>query len=67
MSLVFKGFKDILLVLIVTFPFLGSGDVHSMEIQRVVSSGGIEAWLVEDHSLPIVSIRFSFARVDINN
>lgn len=67
MSLVFKGFKDILLVLIVTFPFLGSGDVHSMEIQRVVSSGGIEAWLVEDHSLPIVSIRFSFPGGSVND
>lgn len=32
----------------------------AFEIQRVISPGGIEAWLVEDHSLPIVSARFLF-------
>ncbi|MCH8002348.1 MAG: insulinase family protein, partial [Proteobacteria bacterium] len=25
----------------------------AIEVQRVVSPGGIEAWLVEDHSNPI--------------
>jgi zinc protease len=32
----------------------------AIEIQRVISDGGVEAWLVEDHSLPIVSVRFLF-------
>src|SRR5690606_1880598 len=32
----------------------------SMEVQRVTSPGGIEAWLVEDHSNPILSIAFGF-------
>ncbi|MBO21468.1 MAG: peptidase M16 [Rhodospirillaceae bacterium] len=32
----------------------------AFDIQRVISPGGIEAWLVEDHSLPIVSARFLF-------
>lgn len=32
----------------------------AFDIQRVVSPGGIEAWLVEDHSLPIISTRFLF-------
>ena len=32
----------------------------AVEIERVISDGGIEAWLVEDHSLPIVSMRFLF-------
>lgn len=32
----------------------------AIEIQRAISDGGIEAWLVEDHSLPIISIRFLF-------
>ena len=31
------------------------------EIQRVVSPGGVEAWLVEDRSVPVVSLSFSFA------
>src|SRR5260370_32874774 len=32
----------------------------AMTIERVTSPGGIEAWLVEDHTLPVVSIRFAF-------
>jgi zinc protease len=31
-----------------------------MTIERVISPGDIEAWLVEDHALPVVSIRFAF-------
>ncbi len=30
------------------------------EIQRVRSPGGIEAWLVEDRSVPVISLRLSF-------
>ena len=30
------------------------------EIQRVRSPGGIEAWLVEDKSVPVISLRFAF-------
>ncbi|HEX7006357.1 MAG TPA: pitrilysin family protein [Alphaproteobacteria bacterium] len=29
------------------------------QIQRVVSPGGIEAWLIEDHTNPIVALRFA--------
>jgi zinc protease len=32
---------------------------RAVEIQRVVSPGGIEAWLVEDHTLPIIALSFS--------
>ena len=32
----------------------------AMSVERVTSPGGIEAWLVEDHSVPVVSIRFAF-------
>jgi zinc protease len=31
-----------------------------LKIERVNSPGGITAWLVEDHSLPIVSMQFEF-------
>ena len=34
--------------------------VHATEIQRVVSPGGIEAWLVEDHTIPLISVNFGF-------
>jgi zinc protease len=33
---------------------------RATEIQRVVSPGGIEAWLVEEHSIPLVSMQFAF-------
>jgi len=32
----------------------------AVKIERVVSPGGIEAWLVEDHTLPVVSLNASF-------
>jgi len=31
-----------------------------LDIQKIKSANGIEAWLVEDHSLPIISIKFAF-------
>ncbi|PLW78454.1 peptidase M16 [Cohaesibacter celericrescens] len=34
---------------------------RAQEIQKVVSASGIEAWLVEDHTVPIIAIDFSFA------
>ena len=32
----------------------------SMKIQQVKSPGGIEAWLVEEHSVPLLALRFVF-------
>ena len=32
----------------------------AIEVQRVVSPGGIEAWLVEDHTNPIIAARFTW-------
>ena len=34
--------------------------VRAVEVQRVVSPGGIEAWLVEDHTNPIISLDLTF-------
>ncbi len=33
---------------------------HAMNIQTVKSPGGIEAWLVEEHSVPLMALRFAF-------
>jgi zinc protease len=33
---------------------------HAMQIKSVKSPGGIEAWLVEDHSVPMMALRFAF-------
>ncbi|MEE8516332.1 MAG: pitrilysin family protein [Alphaproteobacteria bacterium] len=32
----------------------------AISIQRVVSEKGIEAWLVEDHNVPLMTMRFAF-------
>jgi zinc protease len=42
-------------------PFLAFvGPAHAMKIQSIKSPGGIEAWLVEDHGVPMMAMRFSF-------
>lgn len=33
---------------------------RAVEVQRVVSPGGIEAWLVEDHTNPIIALELTF-------
>ncbi|MEE8188560.1 MAG: pitrilysin family protein [Kiloniellales bacterium] len=37
-----------------------AGPARAVEVQRVVSPGGIEAWLVEDHSNPIITLDLTF-------
>ena len=49
-------YKSVLALLLFWAPCAGA-----MTIERVTSPGGIEAWLVEDHTLPVVSIRFAFS------
>jgi zinc protease len=33
---------------------------HAMNIQTVKSPGGIEAWLVEEHGVPLLALRYAF-------
>jgi zinc protease len=35
-------------------------EAHAMQVQEVKSPGGIEAWLVESHSVPLIAMRFAF-------
>ena len=37
-----------------------SRPAHAMNIQSVKSPGGIEAWLVEEHSVPLMALKFAF-------
>ena len=39
---------------------LYAGPAQATKIERVVSPSGIEAWLVEDHLNPIISLRLAF-------
>ena len=44
---------------LVFLPFL-IAPAHSMQIQKVVSPKGIEAWLVEDRTLPLIAMQLGF-------
>jgi len=46
----------LVLALLTTF----SGPAYAMKIQTIKSPGGIEAWLVEEHSVPMMAMRFAF-------
>ena len=39
----------------------GPSEAAATKIERVTSASGIEAWLVQDHSIPIVTLRFTLA------
>tara|TARA_R110000824_G_scaffold118960_15_gene272324 strand:+ start:11252 stop:12628 length:1377 start_codon:yes stop_codon:yes gene_type:complete len=39
--------------------FLGQS-AHALDVQRVVSPGGIEAWLVEEYEVPIITMEVSW-------
>ena len=36
------------------------GALAAVKVERVVSPGGVEAWLVEDHSMPLIAISLAF-------
>ncbi|NQW11358.1 MAG: insulinase family protein [Alphaproteobacteria bacterium] len=40
--------------------WLAAPAARALDIQQVTSPGGIRAWLVEDHTNPILTLRFSF-------
>ncbi len=37
-----------------------NGQAKAVEVQRVISPGGIEAWLIEDHMAPVIAVRIAF-------
>lgn len=45
---------------LVAFLLLASPALAAVEVQRVVSPGGLEAWLVEDHSNPLITVKILF-------
>lgn len=53
----FRYFLAIFLLAAVARPDPGQAAV---EIQKIVSPGGIEAWLVENHTLPIIAVNAGF-------
>ncbi|HVQ10945.1 MAG TPA: insulinase family protein, partial [Methyloceanibacter sp.] len=39
---------------------LAAAPADAMDIKRITSPGGIEAWLVENHANPLIAMRFAF-------
>lgn len=39
---------------------LPTSGAYAMEIEGTTSPGGVKAWLVEEHSVPLVAMRFAF-------
>lgn len=49
--------------LLILIPGCGQAQAEKervLDIQEVTSPGGITAWLVEDHTLPIIAVQFAF-------
>ncbi len=56
-----SGLRTLPVLLILLLGLLVAvGSARAVEVERVVSPAGIEAWLVEDHTNPIVAVQFSF-------
>ncbi|MFQ5955889.1 MAG: M16 family metallopeptidase, partial [Kiloniellales bacterium] len=47
-------------VLMAAAGFAPEPTVAKVEVERVISPGGIEAWLVEDHLVPVIAVAFVF-------
>ena len=49
-----------LFAIAVAFVALSAQPAAATTIERVISPGGIEAWLVKDASVPLIAMNFSF-------
>lgn len=48
-------------ILVLAAAFVTTTSARAVEVQTITSPGGIKAWLVEDHTIPLVTMRFAFA------
>ena len=46
---------------LMAFVSLASAPAHATKIERVVSPGGIEAWLVHEPAVPLIAVDFAFS------
>lgn len=53
--------KQLFAVTLLAFVLAGLRPAWAVEVEKIVSDAGIEAWLVEDHTVPIVAVNFSFS------
>jgi zinc protease len=60
MKTVLRWVSFTLLLVCLSWPYQVRAQQHTVKVVRVVSPGGIEAWLVSDHINPIINMRFAF-------
>ena len=48
------------LLFCVALLFSNAANAKGLDIQEVRSKGGLTAWLVEDHSIPVIALKFAF-------
>ncbi len=58
--IIFAAHAALIALLLLAFGATFTTSAHAMKIQSVKSPGGIEAWLVEEHSVPLMAMRFAF-------
>lgn len=59
LTVTMKLFIPVLFIL-VTLSLPASARDSVLDIQSVTSNSGVEAWLVEDHSVPVIALKFAF-------
>ncbi len=52
--------RSLLLVAITLLAFPANATERFLDIQEVSTPSGINVWLVEDHSVPVISLKFAF-------
>jgi zinc protease len=55
-----SGWAAVIAACLAFAPLILGAEAKAMKIQSVKSPGGIEAWLVEEHSVPLMAMRFVF-------
>jgi zinc protease len=49
------------------FAWAGASGANAFTIQEVTSPGGIKAWLVEEHAIPLLAMNYSFRNGSAND
>jgi zinc protease len=55
-----RSLRFLWLCLVAVVPLAPEPAAAAVAVQRVVSPGGLEAWLVEEHSVPVIAVGFAF-------
>lgn len=57
----FASFRAGMLALALSVAALVPQQAHAMKLQEITTKAGIKAWLVEEHAVPLIAMRFAFA------